>query len=130
MISFMRMAVMAVMAAVMVTVPVMADERNLQLFVITYQPGPNWDHSRPLMEQSLRPHGEYMSQLFRDGSLLAAGPLFEPEGGLVILQAARLEEAEAMMAADPAVQTGLFEGRVQEWRTRFVADAPLPVTLR
>jgi uncharacterized protein len=130
MLKHIRAALGAGIAAAGLAVPAIAQEAEVRLFAIIYPPGPGWDETRPMMEQGLRPHGEYLNELFQEGRLLVAGPLFGPEGGLVIVQAGNLAEAEAMMAADPAVQAGIFAGEIQEWRTRFVADAPLPVILQ
>ncbi|MCW5723799.1 MAG: hypothetical protein KIS81_02460 [Maricaulaceae bacterium] len=124
----------ALLAAAALSAPALAAEDEGEaaygLYAIVYSRGPGWDDSRAFLEQDLRPHGAYLAGLHRDGRLLAAGPLFGPEGGLVILRAQSLEEAEAMMAEDPAVLNGVFTGEVREWRTRFVSEDPLPATLR
>ena len=57
-----------------------------------------------------RGHFANMSRLAKDNILVVAGPLMkaEPKRGLFILNVSTVEEAEALVKTDPAVQAGIF----------------------
>lgn len=74
-------------------------------------PGPTWTDGRPVFDQDplvLRDHLDYMGRLFGEGALLLGGPVRGGRSGIALLEAASLDEAEASIAADPAVRAGLF----------------------
>jgi uncharacterized protein YciI len=96
-----------------------------QLFLFLYRPGPGWVAGRPMAEQNLRPHGAYMAGLLRDGRLFAGGGYADGDGGLAVVRAADLTEARAMLAADPAIRSGVFVADLRPWRPRFFNDRPL-----
>lgn len=96
------------------------------VYVIQYKTGPAWLVGKPLRDQPMGPHGVYMRKLFAEGRMLAAGPTVNTEGdaplvdgGVILLRAASLDEAKAVMAADPAITAGLFVGEVRTWRVAF-----------
>jgi YCII-related domain-containing protein len=89
------------------------------MFAVVYRPGPAWKPGVPMASQGLGPHVRYMTTLLQDGRIAAAGPL-GPEGGLVLLYARDLADAQTVVAADPAVQAGLFTGRPERFVPRFV----------
>lgn len=96
------------------------------VYVIQYKTGPAWLVGKPLRDQPMGPHGAYMRKLFAEGRLLAAGPTVNTEGeaplvdgGVILLRAASLDEAKAVMSADPAITAGLFVGEVRTWRVAF-----------
>lgn len=96
-----------------------------QLFVIDYSPGPAWRSGRPMREQDLRAHGAYYAQLLRDGRAFAGGGYVGEDGGLAIIRAADMAEAQAILAADPAIVSGVFVARLRQWAPRFHGDGPL-----
>lgn len=57
-----------------------------------------------------RGHFANMARLAKEKLLVVAGPLMhaEPKRGLFIFNVATLEEAEALVKSDPAVQAGIF----------------------
>jgi uncharacterized protein YciI len=67
-----------------------------------------------------------MAQLQAEGRLFAGGGSVGADGGLAIVLAADIEEARAVLAADPAVVSGIFVGELRQWRPRFRSDDPLP----
>ncbi|MDP3747065.1 MAG: YciI family protein [Phenylobacterium sp.] len=102
------------------------------IYVIHYKTGPAWLVGKPLRDQPMGPHGAYMRKLFAEGRMLAAGPTVDAEGavplvdgGVILLRAASLDEAKAVMAADPAITAGLFVGEVRTWRVAFSKGEPL-----
>jgi uncharacterized protein len=67
-------------------------------------------------------HLEYMNQLENEGKLFASGPFIQ-EGvlvgdGLTILQTSTLEEAHALMSAEPLIKRGLREFDLRPWELR------------
>ncbi len=98
------------------------------LYLIQYSAGPAWRVGAPMEAQSLGPHVAYMRQLQAEGSLFAAGPYLNADGGMAIIVAADDEAAGAMLAADPAVQTGVFAAELRRWRPVFRGDGALPPT--
>lgn len=100
--------------------------RPAQLFVFTYRPGPAWRAGLPMARQALGAHAAYHKRLVADGRSFAAGPFLTSEGGMAIVRAADLKEAQAMLAADPAIRSGVFTGSIEAWRPGFRTDQPLP----
>jgi uncharacterized protein YciI len=98
-----------------------------QLFLFQYSPGPAWREGVPMRQQGLGPHGAYMQQLQNDGRLFAGGGYSSDDGGMAIVTAANIDEARAMLAADPAITSGIFVAGLRHWVPRFYGDTPLPV---
>jgi len=97
------------------------------LYVFIYRQGPAWQADKPMRAQpAMREHGAYMKKLFDSGVSFAAGPTTDTPGGLVIVRAATLEDAKALMAADPGVRSGMFLGEVHAWTPVFRSDQALP----
>jgi uncharacterized protein YciI len=97
-----------------------------QLYLFQYAPGPAWRLGAPMGEQGLGPHGAYMQRLLEQGRLFAAGGYVNADGGMAMVTAASIEEARAMLAADPAITSGIFVAELRHWRPRFRTDDPLP----
>jgi uncharacterized protein YciI len=89
------------------------------LFAIIYRPGPAWREGVAMRDQGLGPHARYMQELLDGGRLVAGGGFADDDGGMAIVRAAGLEAAKAILAADPAVTSGIFVGEIEEWRIRF-----------
>ena len=96
-----------------------------QLFLFLYRPGPAWRAGRPMREQDLRAHAAYHARLLGEGRGFAGGGYVGEDGGLAIVRAAGIEEARAMLAADPAIQNRVFAAELRQWAPRFHNDAPL-----
>lgn len=96
-----------------------------ELFVVTYRPGPSWRQGAPMSEQGLEPHGAYHRRLVEEGRAYAGGGFVGADGGMAILRAADLAEAEAILAADPAIVAGIFAAELRHWRPRFYSNGPL-----
>lgn len=61
-------------------------------------------------------HFRYLQDLVADGRCLMAGRYDDAEKGFAIFAADSMEEAEALVSADPAVQAGIFTPRVKLFR--------------
>jgi uncharacterized protein YciI len=95
------------------------------LFLFLYRPGPAWRAGVPMQRQDLRAHADYHARLVREGRSFAAGGFVGLDGGMAIVRAANRTEAEAMLAADPAILNGVFAAEVRQWAPRFRTNAPL-----
>jgi hypothetical protein len=47
---------------------------------------------------------------------------------LALIRAPNVEEARALLAADPAVTSGIMTCEILRWRPRFRTDGPLPAS--
>jgi uncharacterized protein YciI len=57
----------------------------------------------------IRPtHRQYLTELKAKGQLAATGPFLDDFGALIIYEAARKEDAEALLQADPFHKAGVF----------------------
>jgi uncharacterized protein YciI len=93
-----------------------------ELFLFLYRPGPSWRKGAPMKDQGLQPHGAYMKRLLDDGRLYAGGGFVDVDGGMAIMRAKDMDEARALLAADPAITAGIFQAEIRQWRPRFRAD--------
>lgn len=95
------------------------------LFIFAYSPGPAWVAGKPMREQNLLPHGRYISALHKEGRIFAAGGYADGDGGVALVWAKDRAEADATLAADPAIIEGLFVAEIRAWAPRFVSDQTL-----
>lgn len=67
-------------------------------------------------------HFPYLSRLFEEGTLLLAGPTLGAgvNNGIAIIEADSEDEARAIMAADPAITSGLMSGELRQMRVTFL----------
>lgn len=56
-----------------------------------------------------------MFSFAESGKLVIGGPFLDDSGGMMVLRADSMEEAEQIANADPAVQSGLLKVHVKEW---------------
>ncbi len=103
-------------------------EMTQQLYLFQYAPGPAWRAGAPMQRQGLGPHAAYMQRLMNEGRLYAGGGYVGADGGMAIVMASSMEEARAILDADPAVTSGIFVAELRRWRPRFRTDAPLPAS--
>lgn len=78
-----------------------------------------------MREQDLRAHAGYHARLLSEGRGFAGGGYVGEDGGLAIVRAANLDEARAMLAADPAILNGVFIAELRQWAPRFHNERPL-----
>lgn len=101
-------------------------EHSLPLYLFTYRPGPAWKAGAPMGRQNLATHAAYWKRMVAGGRAFAAGGFSTSEGGMAIVIAANIDEARAMLAADPAILNGVFTATIEEWTPRYRTNAPLP----
>ena len=78
-----------------------------------------------MRQQDLREHAAYHDRLVREGRGVAGGGYVGMDGGMAIIRAVNLAEAQAMLSADPAIVNGVFAADLRQWVPRFHSDAPL-----
>jgi uncharacterized protein YciI len=81
------------------------------LFVLTY--GYN---DTPLRAERRDEHLEHLNGLFERGQLVAAGPLADRSGGIIVLRADDEAAAQALVEQDPYTRLDVTKGRkLAEW---------------
>ena len=99
---------------------------NVTYFLFIYRAGPSWQTGKPMSVQGLGPHGAYMGKLVGEGVVMAGGPMMDLEGGgLAIVKAKDVAEAKTLLAADPAIVSGIMVADVRTWRPLMGTKAPL-----
>jgi len=78
--------------------------------------------TEPAKIAALRPdHRDYLSELFKQGKLLAAGPFSDDSGALFIYEAGNLDDVLTMIADDPFAIGGVFASVVTKpWKLVFI----------
>jgi uncharacterized protein YciI len=77
--------------------------------------GPVWQKGTPLAQQpGIQEHAAYMLKLIKQGTLVLGGPLLDDKlqiftGAMMVLAASTPEDAQRILAADPATTSGLFQ---------------------
>jgi uncharacterized protein YciI len=84
-------------------------------YLVVYRPGPAWLPGKSVKEQPLLEHGRYMQSLYLQGVLKLAGPFSDNAGGAVVFEAQNDREANAVVAADPAVTSHIFLYELHPW---------------
>lgn len=85
-------------------------------------PGSAWTPGTDVFAQdptTLLAHLDHMRSLFDQGRVLLGGPEDHGHAGFVLLDTADVAEAEALMAADPCVQAGIFRFRLHRLTPYF-----------
>ena len=87
----------------------------MKSFAAYYEPGPNWLKGKPMKDQPLKAHVDYMLQIYDRGKLIMGGPLEDGSGALVVFAAENIGEIEEMLSSDPAIARGILIASVREW---------------
>ncbi len=96
-----------------------------QFFAVVYGPGSRWIEGKTIFEQPLDAHVAYVKSLSDDGTVLMAGPFADDDGGLTILQADNLQEAQLIIAEDPDVREDVLRAQVRCWRPFRLDEAAM-----
>jgi ketosteroid isomerase-like protein/uncharacterized protein YciI len=89
-------------------------------YAFVYAPGPQWLVGRPRTEQNLGAHRAYIADLHARGRALFGGAfLDDARGGFGVVRAKDRDEALALLAADLAIEEGVFTGEVRRWQAVF-----------
>lgn len=86
------------------------------VYAVRHLPGPKWIAGKPPQEQpGIGAHIGYMQSWDEKKILVCGGPFLDGTGGLCVLRAASMEEAETLAKADPSVAAGLLVPEVHPW---------------
>jgi uncharacterized protein YciI len=66
-------------------------------------------------DQFVPAHREYVKRLIAEGREAKTGYWGELGGGMLLFQAADMEEAKAIVAQDPLIQNGCVDYQLHEW---------------
>ena len=78
-----------------------------RLFAVVLGPGAAWKKGQPFKGPGLDQHRSYWKGLLGQGRIAAAGPLGDG-AGLALIRARNQKEADALIAADPAVKARIL----------------------
>jgi len=88
--------------------------------VVLRRSGPEWDHSRPLEEQSgWAEHASFMDGLVDDGFVVLGGPLADEHRVAHAVEAESEEAVRATLARDPWSETHLRVDTIDPWTIRL-----------
>ena len=72
-------------------------------------------------------HREYLTGLHAQGKLVISGPFADDSGGLLVYEADRPEQVEAMIVKDPFAEQGVFlSWEIRAWNVIFANRELLP----
>jgi uncharacterized protein YciI len=84
--------------------------------------GPEWDHSRPMEEQSgWHEHAAFMDGLVDAGFIVLGGPLSDDVRVAHAIEAQSEEDVRATLARDPWSETHLRIEAIEPWTIRLDA---------
>ncbi len=84
-------------------------------FALFYARGPNWLPGKPLPDQPLRDHLNYMRTLKSDGIVKMGGPFEDGSGGLGVVEADAVEDVHELIDRDPAIRSGVLTVEFFAW---------------
>ena len=88
--------------------------------VVLRRSGPEWDHSRPLEEQSgWAEHASFMDGLVDDGFVVLGGPLADEIRVAHVVEAESEDVVRATLARDPWSETHLQVDTIDPWTIRL-----------
>jgi uncharacterized protein YciI len=106
------------------------DDYGMKMYVLVIlKTGPNKTDKKEAIDSAFAGHMANMGRLVADGKLIVAGPLKKNDKeyrGIFILNAKTLEEAQQLLATDPAVNGKFLEAELYQW----YGSAALPVYLK
>ena len=92
----------------------------MMFLVILRRSGPEYDHSRPLEEQSgWLEHAAFMDGLVEDGFIVLGGPLADEYRVVYAVEAESEETVRATFARDPWSETHLRVDTIEPWTLRL-----------
>jgi uncharacterized protein YciI len=88
--------------------------------VLLRRSGPEWDHARPMEEQSgWDRHAAFMDKLVDDGFLVLGGPLSDEVRVAHAVEAESEDAIRATLALDPWSESHLVIDSIEPWTIRL-----------
>ena len=88
-------------------------------FVILYTFNASCGYTEAEQENLFDDHVRYIKSLHANKKIVMSGAYNDTNGGLAILNVESRQEAEAIMAEDPALKSLLYHGEFHEWQVFF-----------
>lgn len=95
-----------------------------RLYAVVLGPGPAWKRGQPFKGPGLDEHRRYWKRLHAEGRVASAGPL-GGDTGLAVVRARNQGEADALIAADPAVKARILRGVARPYQAELVSTPVL-----
>ncbi|WP_348825281.1 YciI family protein [Flavobacterium aestuarii] len=96
-----------------------ADERGMKKYVFCLlKTGSNTTATKEESQKLFEGHMANIGKLAKEGKLSVAGPFMKNDRdyrGIYILNVETVEEAKALVATDPAIQSNLLEAELTPW---------------
>lgn len=106
-----------------------SDDYGMKMYVLVMlKTGPNQSEKKQTVDSLFAGHLQNIERLANEGKLVVAGPLRKNEKqyrGIFIFNVKTIEEANQLLASDPAVQQKLLEAELFQW----YGSAALPMYL-
>jgi uncharacterized protein YciI len=101
--------------------------QNCWFWLLLFRPGPHRDQDEETAEAIQRAHLAHLFELEATGRLCLFGPVLDADDlrGIGVLTVSTRAEAEALVARDPAVQSGRLILEVRPWFTLPGGSLPL-----
>lgn len=71
---------------------------------------------KPIFDQYVPAHTAYVKELIEKGHKAKTGYWAEKGGGMMLFEAASMDEAQAIVTADPLVVNGCVNYELHEWK--------------
>ncbi len=92
---------------------------NRKLIAVFYSPDKKWETGKSITQQNLSEHRNYYQQLLEQGKVIIGGATLEDNLGLIILNIHDKEEAEKIIANDPAIKNKIMTAESKTFYTVF-----------
>jgi uncharacterized protein YciI len=99
-------------------------------FAVTREPGPPWDHARPMRDQDgWDEHAAFMDRLVEDGFIVLGGPLGDGSKFFHVVEAESPQAVEARLAEDPWAPNGMLRNAsIEPWQILLDGREPDELT--
>lgn len=88
------------------------ETKDSALFIVHFEIGPNWNQSlAPQQQSKFKEHSANLNSLRSSGQIMFGARYADL--GVIILKASSLGSAKELLEADPGVQSGIFNFRVE-----------------
>lgn len=90
-------------------------QKPTPMSVVWYEPGNAWEKGKPLNEQNIEEHVDYINDNVGNGIVVMGGPLLNGNGGAYLLTETDQQALADFVAKDPGVSSGVFSPRIMGW---------------
>jgi uncharacterized protein YciI len=109
---------LAVLALVVAAGTTAAQPPPASLFVVHFETGPSWNKSlAPSDQPGFREHSANLNRLRKEGTIVFGARYGDL--GMIFLKAEALDAAQALIEADPGVQSGIVSYRIAPLRVFY-----------